>query len=178
MPKNPFRAPRCLGHARKAPPPHPPAVKGHEAKNKNRRSRKEKTNYPGCALFRVPRRPRPGLRGQPQAHPARGGKPRARAQTRRWRIPAQTPRPTASAAPMPQNGAPMQPSLEGRDGQSKEAGPAGQTHGRFSTGRFWPPSRRGRKQALQPRQTPQAGQGARAAACYPANQGRKAQKSG
>ncbi len=89
--QSPFRAPRCLGHARKAPPPHPTCRQGAmKPKSKNRRSRKEKTNYPGCALFRVPRRPRPGLRGQPQAHPARGQGKKRRApgqQTRRWRIP-------------------------------------------------------------------------------------------
>ncbi len=63
----------------KAPPPHPCRQGAMKPKAKPKKP-KRKTNYPGCALFRVPRRPRPGLRGQPQAHPARGRKkPRARA---------------------------------------------------------------------------------------------------
>lgn len=109
--------------------------RGHEAKNKTEEAEK-KDELPRVRVISRPQapaarvaRPAPGSSGKGQEKaPRQGGKPGG--------FRPQTPRPTSSAAPMGQNGAPMQPPLEGRDGQSKKKRLKGRRTVDFQQGDF------------------------------------------
>ncbi|MCX4308975.1 MAG: translation initiation factor IF-2 [Desulfovibrio sp.] len=111
--------------------------RGHEAKSKTEEAEK-KDELPRVRVISRPQapaarvaRPAPNSSGKGQEKAARqGGKPGGGG------FRPQTPRPTASAAPMPQNGAPMQPSLEVRDGQSKKKRLKGRRTVDFQQGDF------------------------------------------
>lgn len=110
-------------------------ARGHEARNKTEEAEK-KDELPRVRVISRPQapvarvaRPAPSSSGKGQEKaPRQGGKPGG--------FRTQTPRPTASAAPMSQNDAPMQPPLEGRDGQSKKKRLKGRRTVDFQQGDF------------------------------------------